>query len=346
MKQVRIGVIGCGAIANSYHLPALARIPEAKLVWACDLIEDRARSAMEKYGFEKMTLDYHDILSDETIDAVCIFTKIEMHAILAIEFARAHKSIFMQKPFAYSIEEGRRIIRAVEENGVRLVPSFMHSYMDGPLAVKEIIDSGKIGALQHIRIRNATWNPLHTVSSYGGCMMDIGVHGMNLVATLTGEQIQKVYAARLWYEGEAKPTAYGESADLSGNENAAALMYELESGLTVEHEIFWFQVTHTERFEVEVYGTRGAVYLRHHNNLPVLECGFNTTGTPDEKAQWIRPEVENHFFGENHHRTFVLDVLNNTHLSKTHREGFVPLQVVEAARRSAVTRRQETVLGI
>ena len=346
MKQVRIGVIGCGGIANAYHLPALVRVPEAKLVWACDLIEERAKGAMETFGFEKYTLDYHDILNDDSIDAVCIFTKIEMHATLAIAFAKAHKSIFMQKPFAYSIEEGRKIIRTVEENNVRLVPSFMHSYMDGTLAAKEIIDSGKIGKLQHIRVRNATYNPLDTVGSYGGCMMDIGVHGMNLVHTLTGDPVKTVFAGRMWYAGEARPSAFGEDADLSGSENAAVLMYELESGLTVEHEIFWFQIVHSERFEFEVYGTKGSIYLRHRNNLPVLEVGYNETGTPEQKAQWIQPEVEENFFGEKQHRTFVLDVLNNTHLSKTPREGFVPLQVVEAARRSAATGCKETVLGI
>ena len=346
MDQVRIGVIGCGSIANHYHLPAQVRIPEAKLVWACDLIEERARAARDQYGFEKYTLDYHDILHDDSIDAVCIFTKIEMHAILAIEFAGAHKSIFMQKPFAYSIEEGRRIIKAVEENGVRLVPSFMHSYMDGTFAAKKIIESGQIGELQHIRIRNSTYNPIETVASYGGCMMDIGCHGMNLVTTLTGQAIRQVYTSNLWYAGSAEPSAYGTEANLNGSENAAVLMYRLDNGLTVEHEIFWFQITHTERFEFEVYGTKGVIYLRHRNNLPVLEVGFNESGTPDEKAQWVCPEAEENFFGEIQHRTFVLDVLNDTHLSKSHREGFIPLQVVEAARRSAVTGKNETVLGI
>ncbi|MFR9161186.1 MAG: hypothetical protein ACLVJ8_12800 [Ruthenibacterium lactatiformans] len=43
MKKIRFGVIGCGSIANEYHLPALRRVEGAQLVWACDLIEERAR---------------------------------------------------------------------------------------------------------------------------------------------------------------------------------------------------------------------------------------------------------------------------------------------------------------
>lgn len=134
MKKIRFGVIGCGSIANEYHLPALRRVEGAQLVWACDLIEERAQKAKDDFGFEKYTLDYHDILNDSSIDAVCIFTKIEMHATLCIEAAAAGKHIFSQKPFAYNIEEGRKIIRAVDEAGVKLTPSFMHSYMDGSIA--------------------------------------------------------------------------------------------------------------------------------------------------------------------------------------------------------------------
>lgn len=346
MKQVRLGVIGCGDIANGYHLPALTRIPEAKLVWACDLIENRARGTAEKFGFERWTLDYHDLLQDTTLDAVCIFTKIEMHATLAISFAKAHKSIFMQKPFAYSIKEGREIIRTVEANQGRLVPSFMHSYMDGTLEAKRIIESGKIGKLTHIRVRNTTHNPLYTVSDYGGCMMDIGCHGMNLVQTLTNETIQTVYAARLWYEGEEGSTPFGEAANLSGSENAAVLMYELESGLPVEHEIFWFQIAHTQRYEIEIYGSKGVIYLRNVNNQPVLECGFNASGRADEKAQWESPQIQQTFFGERQHRAFILDVLHDTRESLTTQAGFIPLQVLEAARRSAVSNKKERVLSI
>ena len=49
MKKIRLGVIGCGKIANEYHLPALARVDGAELVWACDLIEDRAVNAKKDF---------------------------------------------------------------------------------------------------------------------------------------------------------------------------------------------------------------------------------------------------------------------------------------------------------
>ena len=90
-------MIGCGSIANEYHLPALRRVEGAQLVWACDPDRGARAESKDDFGFEKYTLDYHDILNDSSIDAVCIFTKIEMHATLCIEAAAAGKHIFSQK---------------------------------------------------------------------------------------------------------------------------------------------------------------------------------------------------------------------------------------------------------
>lgn len=346
MKQVRFGVIGCGKIANEYHLPALMRVEGAQLVWACDLIEERAVGAMKDFGFEKYTLDYHDILADPSVDAVCIFTKIEMHAILCKEAARAGKHIFSQKPFAYNIEEGREIIRTVEECGVKLTPSFMHSYMDGSLVARQLVEQGVIGDIRHIRMRNATKNPFDSAPGYGGCMMDIGCHGMDLVHTVSGGNIQQVFALHISPDDQAQNRSYGENANLNGVENTAILNYRLDSGTTVYHEIFWTQVACTKRFEMEIYGTKGSIYLYNPHRSDIVYYVWNADGDPRKEVAWQAAPVEQHFFGYLHHKTFVDDLLHGTHNSKTARDAFVPLQVVEAARRSIASGKIETVLGI
>ena len=346
MKKIRFGVIGCGSIANEYHLPALRRVEGAQLVWACDLIEERAQKAKDDFGFEKYTLDYHDILNDSSIDAVCIFTKIEMHATLCIEAAAAGKHIFSQKPFAYNIEEGRKIIRAVDEAGVKLTPSFMHSYMDGSIAARRIVEEGKIGEIRHIRMRNATKNPFDSAPGYGGCMMDIGCHGVDLIHTVAGSSIEEVFALHLSPRDEKRREEFGERANLNGVENTAILNYRLASGATVFHEVFWTQVAQTNRFEMEIYGAKGVIYLYNPHRSDIVYYGWNLDGHPRKDIHWQAAPVDPQFFGYIHHKTFVDDLLNGTNNSKTARDAFVPLQVVEAARRSFESGRIERVLGI
>ena len=346
MNKVRFGVIGCGSIANEYHLPALMRVDGAQLVWACDLIKERAESAMKDFGFEKYTLDYNDILNDATIDAVCIFTKIEMHATLCIAAAKAGKQIFTQKPFAYNLEEGRKIIRTVEECGVKLTPSFMHSYMDGSIVARRLVEEGRIGAIRHIRMRNATKNPFDSAPGYGGCMMDIGCHGMDLIHSVAGSPIEQVFALQLSPAEPEGVRGFGEQADLNGIENTAILNYRLKSGTTVFHEIFWTQVACTNRFEMEIYGEKGVIYLYNPHSSDMVYYGWNLDGHPRKDIHWQAAPIDPQFFGYLHHKAFVDDLLNGTANSKTARDAFVPLQVVEAARRSALTGRIEQVLGI
>ena len=49
-KKVRIGVVGCGGIANGKHMPNLAKIPEVEMVAFCDIVVERAQKAAEKFG--------------------------------------------------------------------------------------------------------------------------------------------------------------------------------------------------------------------------------------------------------------------------------------------------------
>ena len=69
---------------------------------------EAAQQIAKQYGFEKATDDYHDVLSDPEVDAVVILTRVDMHAKLAIEAARAGKHIFMQKSIACSSATRRR----------------------------------------------------------------------------------------------------------------------------------------------------------------------------------------------------------------------------------------------
>lgn len=75
-KKVRIGVVGCGGIANGKHLPAEKRNPAAELVAFCDIIEERAVKACKEYGEAgaKTYTDYKELLKDKSIDAVLVLT--------------------------------------------------------------------------------------------------------------------------------------------------------------------------------------------------------------------------------------------------------------------------------
>ncbi|MDL2233685.1 Gfo/Idh/MocA family oxidoreductase, partial [Ruminococcaceae bacterium OttesenSCG-928-L11] len=336
MQKVRLGVIGCGSIANGYHLPAIERLENVQLVYACDLVEDRAKNAMTRFGFASYTLDYREIMADPNIDAVCIFTKIEAHLEISLAAAKAGKHVFTQKPFAYCIDEGKQIVDAVRQSGIVYTPSFMHAYFPESLAARRLVEEGVIGDIENVRILNGTQNPTDSAASYGGCMMDIGCHGMDLVRFVTGQDIERVWMQNR--EGAAAPAISG-TTHLNGDERNASLTYRLTGGGVVQHMVSWSHMGATRRFELEVYGTKGALYmLNPHLGTPLFRLSAGSAF--DFRAEAGEPvQVEPEFFGERHHRLFFDDLVNGTSHSKNETDGFAILAIVEAARRSMETGR-------
>ena len=338
MDKVKIAVIGCGSIANHYHMPALKKCEGVILKTACDLIQERAEKAKAEYGFEKTCADYREVLADKEIDAVFVLTKIECHAIISIAAAEAKKNIFMQKALGYSLAEARRIMDSVEKNRVMMTVSFMHRYMDESLKAAEIVKSGVLGKLENMRVRNPTRNPRSTAASFGGCMMDIGGHGIDLIRSITGKNVAKV----LSLSKDGSGGGHGWEANLNGDEIAAVQIYELEDGLKVIHEIFWSQVSKTGRFDAEVYGRQGALFVRNPFEKNELILGISKTEAYDG-VDWSYPEYPKTFFGQYHHQLFIDDIRNGTRKSLSCADGFAAIAVIEAARHSMATGKWENV---
>ena len=80
-KVIRIGIIGCGGIANGKHMPALKKIEGVEMVAFCDIIKARAEKAAKEYGVDgaKVYEDYKELLKDESIDVVHVCTPNRSH---------------------------------------------------------------------------------------------------------------------------------------------------------------------------------------------------------------------------------------------------------------------------
>ena len=82
-KKIKVAIIGCGAIANSAHIPAYMKNEKAEIKYFCDIIPERADAAVEKYGCGKAVYDYHEILDDPELDSVSVCTHNDLHSILS-----------------------------------------------------------------------------------------------------------------------------------------------------------------------------------------------------------------------------------------------------------------------
>ena len=189
MDKVRIGIIGCGGIANNKHMPALHRLPDVELVAFCDIIVERAEKAAKEYGIEgaKVYEDYKELLKDETIDVVHVLTPNREHSFITVDALEAGKHVMCEKPMAINTEEAQKMLDAAKRTGKKLTIGYQNRYCPDSWYLKRACDNGDLGEIYYakahaIRRRAVpTWGVfLNEEEQGGGPLIDIGTHALDL----------------------------------------------------------------------------------------------------------------------------------------------------------------------
>ena len=114
MEKLRVGIIGCGQIAQIMHLPYLMELPQYEIAAICDISAKVVNTVGEWYGVDNRYVEYADLLAQPDIDIVAILTM--DHGDIAEAAAEAGKHLFVEKPFCFDPSEGHRVLSAVERN--------------------------------------------------------------------------------------------------------------------------------------------------------------------------------------------------------------------------------------
>ena len=119
LDTIRIGIIGCGGIANGKHMPSLKKVPGVEMVAFCDIIIDRAEKAAKQYGTPdaKVYEDYKELLEDKTIDVVHVCTPNRAHSFITVDALEAGKHVMCEKPMAINSAEAKKMLDAAEKSG-------------------------------------------------------------------------------------------------------------------------------------------------------------------------------------------------------------------------------------
>ena len=189
MNKVKIGVIGCGGIANGKHFPAYKANPEAEMIAFCDVIVERAEKAAAEYGAEgaKVYADYKELLANEEIEAVLVLTHNSEHCRITVDAFEAGKHVLVEKPMAITYEEAKKMIAARDKAGKILTVGYQNRFRADSLYLKELCKEGRFGHIYYaeataIRRRSVpTWGVfIDEEKQGGGPLIDIGTHTLDL----------------------------------------------------------------------------------------------------------------------------------------------------------------------
>ncbi len=188
-KKLKIGIIGCGGIANGKHMPNLKKIDEVEMVAFCDIIEERAEKAADFYGTDdaKVYTDYKKLLLDKSIDVVHVCTPNRSHGFISVAAMEAGKHVMCEKPMAKTYKDAKLMYETSIKTGKKLTIGYQNRQNPENLYVKSACLADELGGIYYanayaIRRRAVpTWGVfLNEYEQGGGPLIDIGTHALDL----------------------------------------------------------------------------------------------------------------------------------------------------------------------
>lgn len=212
-KTYGVGLVGCGVI-SSVHFAAIERVPNVRLVATCDVIEDRARQAAEKYGAEAFYSDSSALLARDDIDIVHVTTPSSHHHTVSIAASKAGKHSFVTKPIDITLENIDAMIAAARENGVQLCCVHQFRAYNSYRALRRAIEEGRLGTIYYGNAFVPWWREQSYYTDRwqgtwewdgGGALMNQSVHWVDLLLWMMGE-VESVagYAATMAHDMETE----------------------------------------------------------------------------------------------------------------------------------------------
>jgi predicted dehydrogenase len=265
-KKLRIGVIGCGRIAQA-HLAAIENLKdEADLIATADADEKRAREAKQRFGARLFTSRYEDILNHAEIDAVIITLPNHLHHPIALQAAMAKKHILVEKPIALNTKQALEMVDEAKRNGMTLMVGQSRRFSDAVFDLqKHIPEIGKLFRIQISFLVNFPSPPTDwwkRSEEAGGLVILLqGSHSIDSILTWTKKMPRQVCAfssrQNTQWEGE-------DEADilLSFDQGELASMHLSLS-------------TSPEIHEAILVGTKGVMRLTEYSTEKPFRFGYH-----------------------------------------------------------------------
>ena len=352
-RNVKVGIIGCGGIANGKHMPALAAIEGCEMVAFCDIVVERAQAAAEKFGVEgaKVYEDYKELLKDESIEVVHVCTPNRSHSFITVDALEAGKHVMCEKPMAINSAEAQKMLDAAARTGNKLTIGYQNRYRDDSLYLKDEAKAGVFGEIYYAKAtairRRAVPNWGVFLNEYeqgGGPLIDIGTHALDLT---------------LWMMDNYKPkycvgTAYhklnndSDQGNTWGNwdpkeftvEDSAFGFIVMENGATIVLESSWaLNSLDVREAQTTLCGTKAGADMVdglringvHNGRQYVTKPSFSAGGVAfNDGKKGESPAIREA-------RAWLNAVVDGTEISTKPEQAFVVTRILEGIYESAKT---------
>lgn len=325
--QLRVGVVGTGAISQIVHVPIFAEREDVQLLAVSDAVRHKAKALSERFGVP-LVLDDEELIGHPDVDAVVICTPNSLHEEMAIAAMEAGKDVLVERPLSISSAGADRVIEVAERTGRVMIVCMPHRFRPGVVALRSFIAGGELGDIYAVRgswmtrpipSSRRSWRQDRTRAG-GGALVDLGVPALDLCLWMVDFPAMKRVSC---------VTATVDGAEV---EDAATLMAETEDGTALTLEVSNKLFAGEDRYYARVMGTEGS------GSLPPLEVFKQAGGRPFE----VTPRQPKPSGGENPYTNAYrrqiddfVQVVTGRREPESQRGQVALMQLVEAAYRAA-----------
>ena len=300
-KVIKVGIIGCGGIANSKHMPSLKKVADCEMVAFCDIIPERAEKAAKTFGTPdaKWFTDYKELIKNSDIDVVHVCTPNRSHSFITVDCLEAGLNVMCEKPMAINSAEAKKMLDAAKKTGKKLTIGYQSRFRSDSQFMKTEADDGTFGDIYYAKAtalrRRAvpTWGVfLNEYEQGGGPLIDIGTHALDLTLWMMNNYKPKYCVGTTYHKLNAdtnQGNAWGNwDPDKFTVEDSAFGFIVMENGATIILESAWALNTLDVREAVTTLcGTKAGADMNggglringiRNNRQYVLEPNFKAAG--------------------------------------------------------------------
>lgn len=244
----------------------------------CGRDEEGVKKAAAKFGWQAYETKWQNLVSREDIDVIDITAPSDAHKAIAIAAAQNGKHIFCEKPLALNLDDAREMLAEARKAGIKHQIGFNYRFAPAVRLMKDIIDSGKIGTIRHLRasyLQDFIIDPefplvwrLRKEVCGSGSLGDLGAHFIDLARYLAGDfksvtGMQKTFIkSRPLVENMTGLSASAREDAARGEVNvddATAFVAEFQNGALGVFEATRFAQGHKNDLSIEINGDKGSL---------------------------------------------------------------------------------------
>lgn len=345
---MKIGIVGCGAIAKNRQAPEFFANPDCEIGGFYDVDPARSAALAAQYGGEAFA-SLGAMLADAGIDSVSICSANRFHCEQTLAALAAGKNVLCEKPMAMTEEEGEKMAAAAKASGKKLMVAQSQRYDPAHMRAKEILESGALGRVVSFRTEFGHSGPeawagykegklfwyFDPAGAGYGALGDIGVHKADLVRWLTGEEVAEVSA----FTATTDKKACGRPIPVEDN---AAVCLRMANGIVGTMQLSWTQYGRDANSTV-ICCEKGQVrlYCRPDEAMEVIHADGRCEVFPIKEI-WDSYGRHNSGIID----AFVACVVHDTPVPVTAEDGLAAVRVIEACKRSSRENRAVRLKGV